>query len=149
MTYEEIKEKYSRDKSGYICCSDCPLCIKNENNRPIGCFKHNSSCDGHEIAYTRIQEYLNDKENLSNKENTVILYVDWEKKDIISEEEYEETADLSDENFSKWLNLNYNAAEVYDMDGIDRQDVYNKFCEAAKKDSEKIRSDYERVEVSL
>lgn len=149
MTYEEIKEKYSRDKSGYICCSDCPLCIKNENNNLIGCFKHNSSCDGHETAYARIQEYLSDRKNLSDKENTAILYIDWEKKDIISEREYEETADLSDENFLKWLNLNYNAADVYDMDGIERQEVYSKFYETAKGSSKKIRSDYERVEVEL
>lgn len=149
MTYEEIKEKYSHDKSGYICCFDCPLCIKNENNRPIGCFKHNSSCDGHEMAYARIQEYLSDKENLSDKKNTVALYVDWENKEFISEEEYNEMTDISNEGFLKWLNVNYSASDVYDMDGIDRQDVYNKYCEKIKESSAKIRSDYERVEVEL
>ena len=148
MTYEEIKEKYSLDKSGYIYCSDCPLCIF-ENDEPSRCLGYEHFCDGHEEAYARIQQYLNYKQYLSDKKSMVVLYVDWKKKDIISEREYEETADLSDENFSKWLNLNYSAAEVYDMDGIERQDVYNKFCETAKKDSEKIRSDYERVEVEL
>ncbi len=152
MTIEEIKEKYSRDEDGYIYCSDCPLAIVDENSA-VGmtneCLGYDDFCDGHEEAYARIQQYLNCQQYLSDKKNTVILYIDWKKKDIISEREYEETADLSDENFSKWLNLNYNASEVYDMDGIDRQDVYNKFCETAKKDSEKIRSDYERVEVSL
>ncbi len=148
MTYEEIKEKYSHGEGGYIYCSDCPLCIF-KNDEPDRCLGYDNFCDGRKEAYARIQQYLNCQQYLSDKKNAVILYVDWEKKEIISKREYEETADLSDENFSKWLNLNYNAAEVYDMDGIDRQDVYNKFCETAKGSSKKIRSDYERVEVEL
>ena len=152
MTLEEIKEKYSHDEDGYIYCSDCPLCVVDENSA-VGmtneCLGYDDFCDGYEEAYARIQQYLNCQQYLSDKENTVTLYIDWDKKEIISEREYEETADLSDENFSKWLNLNYNAAEVYDMDGIERQDVYNKFCETAKRSSKKIRSDYERVEVEL
>ena len=148
MTIKEIKEKYSRDEDGYIYCSDCPLRIM-KNDEMSGCLGYDDFCNGYGKAYVRIQKYLSDKENLSSKKSMVVLYVDWKKKDIISEREYEETADLSDENFSKWLKLNYNAAEVYDMDGIDKQDVYNKFCETVKKDSKKIRSDYERVEVEL
>lgn len=47
------------------------------------------------------------------------------------------------------MNAKYKASNVYTMDGIDRQDVYNKFRETAKGNSEKIRSDYEKVEVEL
>lgn len=143
MTIKEIKEKYG-DKDGYVCCFACPLGGNRDDNNECDCVSnafYEDLCNRRCEAYERIKKYLDSK--------VVILYVDWEKKDIIGEREYEETADLSDENFSKWLNLNYSAAEVYDMDGIDRQDVYNKFCESAKKDSKKIRSDYERVEVEL
>lgn len=143
MTIKEIKEKYG-NKDGYVYCFVCPLGGNGDDNNECDCVSnafYEDFCNGRCESYERIKKYLDSK--------VVILYVDWKKKDIISEREYEETADLSDENFSKWLNLNYSAAEVYDMDGIDRQDVYSKFCETAKKDSEKIRSDYERVEISL
>lgn len=148
MTFEEIKEKYARDESGYIWCQDCPLCIK-KCGVPRNCLGYNDYCNGYEKAYERIQKYLSDKENLSDKKNTVVLYIDWKKKDIISEQEYNKTADISTEKYYEWLDFNYSASDIYEMDGIERQDAYNKFCEAAKKDSKKIRSDYERVEVEL
>lgn len=149
MTYEEIKEKYAIDKYGYVSCYDCPLCIKNENDVSVACIGYAHCCNGYEEAYARIQKYLNDKENLSDKKNTVVLYIDWKKKDIINEQEYNKTADISTEKYYEWLDFNYSASDIYEMDGIERQDAYNKFCEAAKKDSKKIRSDYERVEVVL
>lgn len=136
MTLEEIKEKYGAN--GYVYCSVCPLGVK------VGDYfecSTDESCDGQEKAYKNIKRYLDN--------NTVVLYVDWKKKDIISEQEYNKTADISTEKFYKWLNSNYNASDVYEMDGLDRQDAYNEFCETTKKDSEKIRSDYERVEISL
>lgn len=145
MTFEEIKEKYSIDKYGYVSCYDCPLCIEDENGTMKGCSGYTHYCDGYEKAYARIQKYLNDKENPSDKKDTVVLYIDWKKKDIINEQEYNKTADISTEKYYEWLDSNYSASDIYEMDGIERQDAYNKFCETAKK----IRSDYERVEVVL
>lgn len=143
MTYEEIKEKYGNE-DGYVYCSVCPLGGNGDDNDERDCINNSfyeCFCDGRCGAYKRIRKYLGGE--------TMNLYVNWKKKDIISEKEYNEIADVSDKAFFEWLNAKYKASNVYTMDGIDRQDVYNKFCETAKGNSEKIRSDYEIVVIEL
>ena len=157
MTYEEIKEKYAIDKSGYVSCYDCPLCVKDENDMPDKCLGYNYSCDGYEGAYARVQQYLNHQQYLNsnchqylnNKENTVILYVDWEKKDILNEHEYNEMLRkleyTNDKEFSNWLSLHYSAAYIFRMDEEDKKDVANKFLAEREKDVK----DYKKIVVSL
>lgn len=150
MTFEEIKEKYGCDESGYVYCSDCPLNVVNEDSA-VGmtneCFGYDDFCDGYEEAYMRIQKYLEDEKRMA------VLYIDWEKKDIISERKYnemvEELEDTNDEEFFTWLNLCYSASEVFEMDEEDRKDVSNVFLAKCRKDATEKCSSYQRVEVEL
>lgn len=150
MTLEEIKEKYGCDESGYVYCSDCPLSVKDENGKveiPNQCLGYVDFCDGFEEAYVRIQKYLEDKEKM------VVLYVDWEKKDIISEGEYkemvEELEDTNGEEFFCWLNLRYSAGFIFQMSEEGKKDVKNKFLAECRKDAKETCSRYQRVEVEL
>ena len=153
MTYEEIKEKYARDESGYIWCYDCPLCSKDVSGVPVGCSGYNSFCNGYEKAYTRIQKYLGDKENHSDKKRTVVLYVDWNNKEILNEHEYNEMAQkleyVSDDEFFDWLNERYSASDVFKMDEDDRKDIDNQFLAEFRKDIREKCEGYRRVEVEL
>ena len=149
MTYEEIKAKYSCDESGYIYCSDCPLCIF-ENDEPNRCLGYDDFCDGYEDAYSRIQQYLNCKEKLNNKKNTIVLYVDWEKKEILNEHEYNEMTQKleysNDDDFFDWLNERYSASDIFKMDEDDRKDVANEFLAEHKKRAKEKCDCYEKVE---
>nr|DAO57516.1 MAG TPA: hypothetical protein [Caudoviricetes sp.] len=152
MTYEEIKEKYSLDKSGYIYCSDCPLCIF-ENDEPSRCLGYDDFCDGYGKAYARIQKYLSDKENLSDKKNTAFFYVDWKNKEILNEHKYNEMIKEleydNDNKFFDWLNERYSASDIFKMDEDDRKDVANEFLAEYKKRAKEKCDCYERVEVEL
>lgn len=147
MTLEEIREKYACDESGWVCCSDCPLFIEDENGDLKECIGYDNACDGKEGAYKRIQKYLEEEKRM------VVLYVDWEKKDIISENEYNEMVkeleDVNDEKFFDWLNLCYSSSEVFEMDEEDRKDVNNVFLAKCRKDATEKCSRYQRVEVEL
>lgn len=153
MTYEEIKEKYAIDKSGYVSYYDCPLCIKDENDMPNVCAGYTHCCDGYEEAYSRIQQYLNCKENPNNKKNTVVLYVDWNKKEILNEHEYNEMAQkleyVSDDEFFNWLNERYSASDFFKMDEDDRKDIDNQFLAECRKDIREKCEGYRRVGVKL
>ena len=152
MTYEEIKEKYSRDEDGYIYCSDCPLCVE-ENDVSSRCQEYDGFCNGYEKAYARIQKYLGDKENHSDKKRTVVLYVDWNNKEILNEHEYNEMAQkleyVSDDEFFDWLNERYSASDVFKMDEDDRKDIDNQFLAECRKDIREKCEGYRRVEVKL
>ena len=153
MTYEEIKEKYARDESGYIYCHDCPLYIEDET----GCSGYDDSCNGFEKAYARIQQYLdhqqylnsNCHQYLNNEGNTVILYVEWGKKKVLNEHEYNEMLRkleyTNDNEFSDWLNLHYSAAHIFKMDEEDKKDVAKKFLAKREKDIK----DYKKIVVNL
>ena len=150
MTLEEIKEKYGCDESGYVYCSDCPLNVANEDDvvcMTNECFGYDDFCDGYEEAHARIQKYLEDRENMA------VLYVDWQKKDIISEREYdemiEELEDTNDDEFFDWLNSHYSIADVFGMNKEDKKDVSNKFIAECRKDAKEECSRYQRVEVEL
>lgn len=153
MTCEEIKEKYARDEDGYIYCSDCPLCIENGISSINGCMGYDDFCNGYEKAYARIRKYLSDKENLSDKESMVTLYVNWVEKEIIGEREYnkmvKEFEDTDDNEFFDWLNLHYSASDVFKMDEDDRKDVSNEFLAECKKNVKEMCDCYERIEVKL
>lgn len=157
MTYEEIKEKYAHDKSGYVSCWDCPLCILDKNGVPEMCAGYEDACDGYEEAYSRIQQYLNYRryvnnnchQYLNNKENTIVLYIDWEKKKILNESEYNKMLRkleyTTDEEFSNWLNLYYSSAYIFKMNEDDKKEITNKFLAESEKDIK----NYEKIVVNL
>lgn len=147
MTLEEIREKYAYNESGWVYCSVCPLFVEDENGDLRQCIGYDDACDGKEGAYKRIQKYLEGNSGMA------VLYVNWEKKDIISEREYKEKIEESDENkdeeFFNWLNLRYSAEDIFQMDEEDRKDVTDTFLTKCRKDATEKCSRYQRVEVEL
>lgn len=147
MTLEEIKAKYAYNESGWVYCSVCPLFVEDENGDLRQCIVYDDACDGKEGAYKRIQKYLEGEKRMA------VLYVDWEKKDIISENEYnemvEEFEDTNDEEFFTWLNLHYSADFIFQIDEEGRKDICNEFRAERRKDATEECSRYQRVEVEL
>ncbi len=72
-----------------------------------------------------------------------MLYVNWRKKEIITDEEFKQRIEdeienyFDDYDFNKWLNNNYSATEIWNMSTEESDEVDNEFEDWCKEEAER------------
>lgn len=86
----------------------------------------------------------------------MVLYVNWYDQEIITAEQYKERLDKQIEEemglyrFSDWLEDNYTATEIFDMDDDTKELAIEEFKEFARNDIEhEFSNNWDEVEVDV